>query len=162
VSKPNRDESNLRLPPFANPYYTIQDIAPILLRLAEDDIGESFEGKSYCLEGLLHLFIRRNWKQRMRILWPDITRIIYCTFEFREDWQFFTWKSRGGILREIQPTHTQNWEDLKTLAEEHEGECVPEIIKEFPILLMLFLIVFPHRLNAEVMRWLDTQIKLLP
>ena len=41
---------------------------------------------------------------------------------------------------------------------ESEGACIPPTIKEHPILLLLFLCVYPHRMNAEIMRWLDTQM----
>ena len=59
----------------------------------------------------------------------------------------------------MSPQHTQEWEKLRELASESGGECIPPSIKNEPILLLLFLCVYPHRMNAEILRWLDTQME---
>src|SRR5437879_2142182 len=48
---------------LANSYYDLPDILPHLLSLAEEPIAETFRGRSFMLESLIHLFARRNWKQ---------------------------------------------------------------------------------------------------
>ena len=67
--------------PLANPYYEAEDILPHILGVAEEPLMDSFRGQSYALEGLVHLFVRRNWKQRMKFLWPGVTRLMYLSFE---------------------------------------------------------------------------------
>ena len=145
--------------PLANPYYNIDDLFSYLLRIAGDPLEESFEGNAYALEGLVHLFVRRNWKFPIKSLWPDITRLSSTVFEQEETWHFYRWKNAKGIHKRIYPKHTQNWKDLKTLAFESEGKCIPQSIKKFPILLLLFLCVYPHRMNSQILRWLDTKLK---
>ena len=59
---------------LANPYYEADDILPHnlapILGSGEDPLEETFTGSSYALEGLVHLFVRTNWKQTMKDLWP--------------------------------------------------------------------------------------------
>ena len=47
---------------LANPYYESEDILPHILGVAEEPLMDSFQGHSYGLEGLVHLYVRRNWK----------------------------------------------------------------------------------------------------
>ena len=148
---------------LANPYYEAEDILPHLLApilgSAEDPLDETFIGRSYALEGLVHLFVRRNWKQRMKFLWPGVTRLMYMSFEPENFCDFYRWRNKEGKNWTVCPKHTQEWEKLRALASESDGACIPPSIKKYPILLLLFLCVYPHRMNAEILRWLDTQMK---
>ena len=158
---------------LANPYYEAEGILPYLLAPILGSVGEPLEdiftdksyaadiftGKSYALEGLVHLLVRRNWKQTMKQLWPDITRLEFVSFDPENFSYFYRWRSEKGTNKIVFPKHTQDWEELKKLSFESEGTCIPPTIKNDPILLLLFLCVYPHRMNAEIMRWLDTQMK---
>lgn len=148
---------------LANPYYEAEEtlphrLAPVLGSV-EDPLEDIFTGKSYTLEGLVHLFVRRNWKQTMKSLWPDVTRLEFISFEPANFCEFYRWRSEKGTNKIVYPKHTQDWEELKELSCKDEGVCIPPTIKGDPILLLLFLCVYPHRMNAEIMRWLDTQMK---
>lgn len=151
---------------LANPYYEIEELlphhfAPILIPPTVP-LKDSFEGQSYALEGLVHLYVRRNWKQVMLSLWPAVTRLQFESFVPNNFCEFYRWRSENGHNNFDSPTHTQDWEELKTISSESEGACIPPTIKEHPILLLLFLCVYPHRMNAEIIRWLDTQMKDIP
>ena len=145
--------------PLANPYYEAEDILPHILGVAEEPLMDSFRGQSYALEGLVHLFVRRNWKQRMKFLWPGVTRLRYQSFEPENFCDFYRWRNKAGKNWTVCPQHTQDWEELRELASESDGACIPPSIKNEPILLLLFLCVYPHRMNAEILRWLDTQMQ---
>lgn len=95
----------------------------------------------------------------MKYLWPDITRLTYTSFEPPKKWDFYRWRNEGGANKIVFPKHTQEWEELKTLSFESDGGCIPESIKNYPILLLLFLCVYPHRMNSQILRWLDTKMK---
>ena len=151
---------------LANPYYEPEDVLPHLLAPilgpGEDLLEETFTGKSYALEGLVHLFVRKNWKQTMKSLWADVTRLEYISFEPENFCDFYRWRNKKGITKIAFPKHTQEWEELKALSSESEGTCIPPSIKNDPILLLLFLCVYPHRMNTEILRWLDTQMQEIP
>ncbi len=151
---------------LANPYYEAEETLPHLLApvlgSVEDPLEDIFTGKSYALEGLVHLFVRKNWKQTMKSLWPDVTRLNFISFEPANFCEFYRWRSEEGTNKIAHPKHTQEWEELKALSCKSEGDCIPPTIKNDPILLLLFLCVYPHRMNAEIVRWLDTQMKEIP
>ena len=148
---------------LANPYYEADDILPHILAPilgpGEDPLEETFTGSSYALEGLVHLFVRRNWKRTMKDLWPGVSKLASISFKPKNSWDFYRWRNKDGKRWDVYPEPTQKWEELKTLAFESEGTCILPTIKNDPILLLLFLCVYPHRMNAEIMRWLDTQMK---
>ena len=148
---------------LANPYYEAEDILPHLfapiLGSSEDPLDETFTGSSYALEGLVHLFVRRNWKQTMKDLWPGVSKLASVSFKPKNSWDFYRWRNKDGKRWDVYPEPIQKWEELKALSFESEGACLPPTIKNDPILLLLFLCVYPHRMNAEIMRWLDTQMK---
>ena len=144
---------------LASPYYEAEDILPHILGVAEEPMMDFFRGQSYALEGLIHLYVRRNWKQRMKLLWPSITRLMYQSFEPENFCDFYRWRNQEGKNWTVSPKYPQEWEKLRELASESDGACIPPSIKKYPILLLLFLCVYPHRMNAEILRWLDTQMK---
>lgn len=144
---------------LASPYYEVEDILPYILRIAEEPFNDSFKGESYALEGLIHLYVRRNWKQAMKSLWPGITRLAYLSFETENSCDFYRWRNTEGADKTVFPEHTQEWDKLKASASEADGTCIPPSIKSHPILLLLFLCVYPYRMNAQILRWLDTQMK---
>ena len=148
---------------LANPYYEADDLLPHLfapiLGPSEDPLDETFTGSSYALEGLVHLFVRTPWKQTMKGLWPGVSRLASVSFKPKNSWDFYRWRNKDGKRWDVYPEPTQEWEELKALSFESEGTCIPPTIKDDPILLLLFLCVYPHRMNAEIMRWLDTQMQ---
>lgn len=164
ICKLNRPRANTFL---ANPYYEAEDVlshilSPIL-GPTERPLTYDFRGKSYTLEGLVHLFVRRNWKQHMKRLWPDVTRIANASFEPENFSDFYRWRNQQeGTNKIVVPKRTQEWGALKALALESAGTNIPPSIKDYPILLLLFLCVYPHRMNAEILRWLDTQMQQVP
>ena len=100
-----------------------------------------------------------NWKQSLKYLWPSITRLGNVSFEPATKWDFFRWSNKEGAHKIVDPKHTQEWEELRAVAFESHGASIPPSIKNHPILLLLFLCVYPHRMNSEIVRWLDTEIK---
>ena len=163
ICKLNRREGGKFL---ANPYYEAEEILPHLLvpilGPAADPLEETFTGNSYALEGLVHLFVRRNWKQTMKSLWPGVTKLEFVSFEPENFCEFYRWRSEEGTNKAVMPKRIQEWDELKELSFESEGACIPPSIKDDPILLLIFLCVYPHRMNAEIMRWLDTQMNEIP
>ena len=94
---------------LANPYYEAEDILPHLLEVAEEPLMDSFSGESYALEGLIHLYVRGNSmqsKQSMKCLWPDVTRLMYQSFEPANFCDFYRWRNEDGKNRNrVSPTY---------------------------------------------------------
>ena len=103
--------------------------------------------------------IRRNWKSRVKRLWPDYTRIGSICFKPNHLWEYYKWRNKKGTLITTYPELTQEWEKLKDISMKSKGIGIPKIIKQEPILLLLFLIVYPFRINSEAVRLLDSKLE---
>ena len=152
----NRPE---KMTSLASPYHGAGDVLAQIPGLGEEPLMDYCRGESYAIEGLVQLFVLRNWKRAMKSLWPHATRIARVSFEPGKLWDFYGWRNEKGTHKIVYPKHTQNWEELKALAFESDGASIPPTIKNHPILLLLFLCVYPHRMNAEILRWLDTEME---
>jgi len=146
---------------LANPYYEAEEILSHMLKFTDEPMKESFVRRSYMLEGIVHLYVRCNWKQNMKLLWPDVTRFSFMRFDHANSWEFFKWRADKGTLRSILCKHRKSWNELKNEAHETEGKCIPPVIKKHPILLLLMMCVYPHRMNSDIMRWLDTEVSTI-
>jgi hypothetical protein len=145
---------------LASPYYDAESILPHVLGLEPKPLRDSFAGSSYMLEGLMHLFVRANFKQQMRLTFPEITRVGFRSFATEEPWQFYLWRNRGigtNHHRFLKPPH--KWCELTALAAECEGKDLPNLIKQFPIQYLCFQCVYPHRTTACGVRWISTQLE---
>lgn len=155
VVSSNQPENPIALP---NPYYQFEDYAPYLLGLEKKPLRDTFRGRSYSMEALIHLYVRRNWKQQMKLLWPDITRIAMVHFEYSKRWEICRWRAKEGHIRLRPPNFTESWDNLKTEADESDGADIPDAMKTYPLFVLLFVICFPHRFNSSVARWLDSNL----
>lgn len=146
--------------PIPDPYYRIDEVLESVYGLGEKPIEDDFSGRSHCLEGLLHVYVRRNWKQHVKWLWPDVTHVGFESYTPGEPWLFFLWRDRlrSAKVRLIQPHLTQDWGLLCTAAAESGGATIPERAKKYPIFVLLLLIVMPHRATADVLRWVDSEM----
>ncbi|MEN6458191.1 MAG: hypothetical protein ABFC63_04620 [Thermoguttaceae bacterium] len=141
-----------------NPYYSESEVLAARLGISDEPIEEDFRKHSYTLESIVHLFARLNWKMQMTTLWPSITHVWFNRFEPAAKWQFFLWRAAEGTHWDVAPRYPKQWSELRAEAEECNGNSVPEVVRNDPILLALILCVCPHRLTADVARWLDTQL----
>lgn len=141
---------------IADPYHDLREVVAHRLRLHGTGWQESFRGRSYGLETLVQLFARRNWRESLRRLWPSISRLSYCTFVPHEPWQFYLWQCKHGELKVRQPNKTQSWSQLREISGQVDSNRIPGLLLQYPWLLLLFLIVYPHRLSPEPAKLLDS------
>lgn len=141
---------------IADPYHDLEEVADTNLRLGELRRHESYAGRSYGLETLVELFARRNFRQQMRWLWPNVSRMAYCTFTPDEQWQWYFWRCAHGELVTRQPARRQSWSQLREQAQAVDRSKIPPLVRERPWLLLLFLIVHPHRLSPQPAKLLDS------
>lgn len=143
ICKLNAQDSKIAIP---NPYY---DVEAIMLSSTGDpkhNIEDTFNEHSFTAESLMHLFVRHNWKQHTKFIWPGYSRIMQCSVEFKEAWRLYIWRNLdAGKNQSVWPKKTKEWDELKKEAIECEGKNLPTLFKKFPALSSLFMIVYPHR-----------------
>lgn len=140
---------------LASPYYSIEDTVRHqyhrILNCRDPLEGYDFGGESYFAESLLLFLVRANRKQACRNLWADFTRLQNQSFVVARPWQYGLFRSEhGGNKTKIYPP-TYDWKDLQAIAKEESADSVPQALRQDPILLLLFVNLFPHRATTEVM-----------
>jgi hypothetical protein len=144
--------------PLTSPYFDAEETLQHLIGVEGKVLKDAFEGASHSLQAIVHLLVRCNYRQLMNALWPDITKIDIMEFDPSAKWEFYQWRCPRGRELRVQCELTQSWRKLRELAADSRGKMIPNLLKQFPMELLAFLIVFPHRFNADGVRWLDTQI----
>lgn len=158
---------------LANPYYKEKDLMPIHLQnilkseideaisLGVEPLDDSFEYTSFYLDGLVQIFARLNYKQEMRFLWPGVTRFNFKYFQVEEHWHFFKWRNKNvGKEKSYLPNLTQSWHELRDKASNYDEDQIPKALINDPIFALLFLLHFPHRVNTDLIKFLDTELRL--
>jgi len=160
ITKLNGPENQgLRLP---DPYHAVEEVLRMHFPLGQeglDDISqEDFEGHSYSLRTLIEWVARRLRRQSLARLWEEITHICFSEFVPDPVWGTYLWYSPQGELHHRYPGRPQSWKDLLKQAKADRSTTVPELLRERPQFLLLFLMVCPHRLAPNLVGYLDKAI----
>ena len=148
------------LPGLPDPYHNrLGDVVMEQLRMSEEPHTETYKGRSYILESLVHLLARRGWRQRLRFLWPKITRLHYAEFQVASSWEFCLWRAEDGNLIAAQPKMPQSWAELRDHAKQVDVSLIPYLFQTRPELLLAFILVYPHRLTKDVTKFLDDRLR---
>lgn len=147
-----------------NPYYEPDEIFQYIIHindisLSGKELDETFLGSSYSLESIIHLFVRSNWKQLMKSIWPSTTKISRISFKADKLWMNYLYLNKTGTIQTLLPSFTQSWEKLKKESNESNGDEVPKLLKNYPILYLCFILTMPHRLNSSGIRWVQTELE---
>lgn len=153
--------SNTSVQSLSNPYMEFEEVILDGLKSSNDSKKTKTNkckgtGNSWMLEGLVYLYTRLNWKVTMRSLWPSVSRITQMSFIPDEQYDLFKWRTDKGINLQVIPKRLQKWKGLKDEAAKSDDNWIPESIRHDPAILLLILIVYPHRMNSKMMRWLDS------
>lgn len=143
-----------------SPYYNSQTIVNYLLGLEEDNdkIRETFTEKSFLIKPIIDLLARYERRDILEICWRELTYIEQEKFIPEEKWMFFLWHcTKGKNVMEF-PKQTQSWQELNKYANEIDNNEIPEMLLKQPYFLPLFLLVFPHRINTNLTKFLDSLI----
>ena len=148
--------------PLASPYYDAEEVAQHqyqqILGCPDPFEGDGFEGDSYFCESLMMCLVRSNLKQTCQELWPDFTRLGHERVVPDQAWQFGLYRTGDVATNEtrIYPPTVQ-WSELQSICEEHEAADVPAALKADPVLLLLFVNIFPFRASFSAMRFLHQE-----
>jgi hypothetical protein len=160
IAKMNGPENQgHRLP---DPYHPLDEVLRMYLPLGReglDDIDqEDFKGHSYSLKSLIEWLARRLRRQSLARLWEDITHICFSEFVPSPVWATYLWYSPQGRLHHTYPGRPQSWKALLKQAKRNRSTTVHEMLRERPEFLLLFLMVYPHRLVPNLIGFLDEAI----
>lgn len=140
---------------LSDPYHSLAEVIMSTLGFSEYSQKENFKGRSYTLDSLIQIFTRRGWRGILADIWKPITEIHFAEFTPEQTWQYCTWHCEEGVLNVTVPNAPQSWQELEMKATQIDVSGIPGLFRENPELLLLFIITYPHRVNPEVIKYLD-------
>lgn len=146
-----------------SPYHDLNDCMRSQLRTVLETKGKDLATEvqprsTYFAEGLLHCFVRANIKSLAKSIWPDMTRLMHNAFIPEKKWEYGLWRVENGRNLSRQLPHRHLWIDLQREAAQTDTPNIPRQLRADPVVLLAFLIFYPHRAIPEVLRFLHYQI----
>ena len=148
--------------PLASPYYDAEEVVQHqyhqYLGCPDPFEGDGFEGNSYFCESLMMCLVRANLKPTCQELWPDFTRIGHERVAPDQAWQFGLYRTGDSATNETQMyPSTVQWTELQEICREHAAADIPAALKADPVLLLLFVNIFPFRASFSATKFLHKQ-----
>ena len=146
-----------------SPYHNLNDclrsnLSSVLETKVKEISTEVLSRSSYYAEGLLHCFVRANIKSCAKSIWPDMTRLNHNSFVPSKTWEFGLWRAENGQNLSRQLPSRYEWLELQREASDVDTPHVPAQLRNDPVVLLAFIIYYPHRGLPEVLRFLHYQI----
>lgn len=156
----NQRKSNHALP---DPYYGFEDIARNryglhATRESANLQEETFAGSSFTAELLLHLVVRARLKSPCRLNWPNFNRLGHKRFIPAASWQYCLLDCHEGVEETRQYPAEYQWKTLCEEAAKEECDYLPSELATRPHLLLLWLIMAPHRLTSDIGRFVAARL----
>ena len=137
--------------PFYDIYTSAED--SVIIQFSNELESNHVSQVSYVVETLLILSSQPELRNLVAEIWPNITRCIFCEFQFVNKSDFYLWRIEDGEEVSRHPDLTKSWKELIAESQKFNSDKIPESIKIYSFFLPLFLMVYPHRLNPEVLKW---------
>jgi len=150
----NQQRSNHALP---DPYYGFEEVGRIRhgLQASKESSNlqeETFAGSSFNAELLLHLVARARLKSPCRSNWPNFNRLGHKRFVPAKSWQYGLLECSEGIEETRQYPPEYSWDKLCEDAAVETCDYLPKELRVRPHLLLLWVIIAPHRLTSDIGR----------
>lgn len=135
---------------LAQPFVSPDDVLSRLYDVSDETMPLGANGSSYTAEVLLHFLVRRNWKQTVATIWPEFSKLASRGFVPAAAWEFLRWRNleRGAVSTQVH-TPEKHWSTLQAEANA-AAQKVPQTLRKQGCFILLFAMVFPHRLNTSV------------
>ena len=144
------------------PYYNAVDVIEwshqeFLGRTNVDLEYDSHHERSWFSEAIFYLMVRRNYKKSCQLHWYRLTKFLHMETKLDNDWEFALNSSVNARHRDKQIKVPQSWSDVVETASEERMPNIPPLMLENPLIVLLFCLFVPYRMNFDVVMWLDRQ-----
>ncbi len=139
---------------FPNPYYSLEEVLLFIYGDQAVQIEEKFKGDSYTIDACIQLLAREGEKEFLAENWGPITKISQSKFTPESHYEWFRNRCDHGTYDTVLIEFPTQYTDLVKTAAEINRVRFPKLIDDFRKLIPLFLILMPHRLEAEIVKYL--------
>lgn len=160
----NSNDSEKSQNHLPGPYYNLKNIVEwknkLFLQNFRSDIDQdSHYRRSWYVEALFTLLVRRNYKSTCKSLWPMLTRFTHTRTRLPDSSSFGPAHCDGAIAEDklIDVTVQKTWSDVTTEASADVVPLMPAQLLNRPALVLLYCLFVPQRMDREVILWLDRQ-----
>ncbi|HXR04347.1 MAG TPA: hypothetical protein VN836_06525 [Verrucomicrobiae bacterium] len=101
------------------------------------------------------LAVRRDLRQPLDELWRAITDVSLTWFRPDAAEDGLLWHSDKGKEYSQAFARPQSWKELKDLAARDDRERVPSVLRDDFSFALLFSLVFQHRTQLSLIKYLD-------
>lgn len=130
---------------------------------AEDTINRSFSNTtnesnfspriSRIIEPIIALMSKPEFYGVVKKNWPEVSRCIFKELSIYNSYDFYLWRADNAQIINKHPEMPQSWQALLDQAKIYETKKIPLGIQALKDYVPLFLIVFPHRLDVDIIKW---------
>jgi hypothetical protein len=147
------------------PYYSLSDVVKwkykeLLQNYRSDIDQDNHYRRSWFVEALLMLLVRRNYKSTCKTFWPAVTRFTHVRTILPDPIYFGPAPCESAICEEkLIDTRTQTtWSKLTEEASQTTTPRIPGEFLSHPVLVLLYCMFCPYRMDRDMILWLDPPI----
>lgn len=110
---------------------------------------------SFVLETILHLVTKEELKESVKSFWSLISKFYFEEFQMDNAEDFYLWRIAKGKTITKHLSEMKKWSELFKEANHVIESDIPTTLKNYRQYIPLFLMVYPHRLNRNLVMWID-------
>jgi hypothetical protein len=142
---------------FPDPYLCLTDVLEIEYGVFPEEVDKSsFVGYSYHLDPIVKLFVLKCKKSILEAVWKGISYILHSMFVADTFEDFFLYRCKKGNHNEFFYEIPQSWSKLKQISKE-KITSIPPILLEISHYIFYLLLIYPHRLNEDIIKILYSE-----
>jgi hypothetical protein len=157
----DQENAELHLP---GPYYSLREVVErnykVLLQNFRSEIDQdSHYRRSWYADALFMLLVRRNYKRTCKVLWPSLTRFTHTRTPLPDAISFGPASCKTAISEDklIDVTTQKTWDQVTSEASEEVTPLIPSQLLMRPVLVLLYCLFVPQRMDRDLILWLDRQ-----
>ena len=141
---------------FAPPLKSADDVMTDLFTSDPLPVANRRAPGTWSLQALMEFLARRNRRTSLQTLWPAISKLDILSFEPQPVVDGLTWECMQGHESVRKPNMEQSWKALVAEAAKDRAETLPMVLRCDKAFALMFLLTYPHRLSAALVRSLET------
>ena len=103
----------------------------------------------------MEFFARRNRREFLENSWRKISRLDLLSFQPQATIDVLIWECREGHESVRKAEMKQSWSTLRSEGVRDRSEMLPSVLRTDKDFGLMFLLTYPHRLSAALVRSLD-------